>query len=49
MKVKAADYLEYDEKTKSYYENPEQRVRDDVEKHYWLHIGRTYLKIGDYI
>lgn len=44
MKVKATDYLEYDEKTKSYYENPEQRVRDDVEKHYWLHIGRTILK-----
>ncbi len=44
MKVKATDYLEYDEKTKSYHENPEQRVRDDVEKHYWLHIGRTILK-----
>ncbi len=44
MKVKATDYLEYDEKNKSYYENPEQRVRDDVEKHYWLHIGRTILK-----
>lgn len=44
MKVKATDYLEYDKKNKSYYENPEQRVRDDVEKHYWLHIGRTILK-----
>ena len=44
MKAKAADFLIYDEATQSYRENPEQVVRDDVEKHYWLHVGRTILK-----
>ena len=44
MSVKAADYLIFDEETKVYKENPEQVVRDDVEKHYWLHVGRTILK-----
>ncbi|MBR4209854.1 MAG: sugar ABC transporter permease [Verrucomicrobia bacterium] len=44
MKAKAADFLIYDEATKTYHENPEQAVRDDVEKHYWLHVGRTILK-----
>ena len=44
MKAKAADFLIYDEETKTYRENPEQAVRDDVEKHYWLHVGRTILK-----
>jgi putative aldouronate transport system permease protein len=39
MKAKAADFLIYDEATKTYHENPEQAVRDDVEKHYWLHVG----------
>lgn len=44
MKLKAADYLVFDEKTQSYHENPEQAVRDDVEKHYWLHVARAILK-----
>ncbi len=44
MSAKAADYLIYDEATKTYRENPEQVVRDDVEKHFWLHVGRTILK-----
>lgn len=44
MKVTASDYLIYDEGTKSYKESPEQRVRDDVEKHYWLHVGLTIVK-----
>ena len=39
-----ADYLVYDEAAKVYREDPEQAVRDDVEKHYWLHVGRTILK-----
>ena len=33
MKAKAADFLIYDEATQSYREDPELRVRDDVEKH----------------
>ena len=44
MKAKAADFLIYDEVTQTYRENPEQAVRDDVEKHYWLHVGRTVAK-----
>ena len=44
MKVKAADFLIYDEATQTYRENPEQAVRDDVEKHYWLHVGRTIAR-----
>ncbi len=44
MKANAADFLIYDESTGKYRENPEQAVRDDVEKHYWLHVGRTIAK-----
>ena len=44
MKAKAGDYLIYDELSGKYKENPEQAVRDDVEKHYWLNVGRTILK-----
>ncbi len=44
MKVKASDFLIYDSESGTYRENPEQAVRDDVEKHYWLHVGRTILK-----
>lgn len=44
MKLKAADYLIYDEQTGKYMENPEQKVRDDVEKHHWKHVGLTILK-----
>ena len=44
MKANASDYLIYDESSGTYREHPEQRVRDDVEKHYWLHVGRTIIK-----
>ena len=44
MKSKAIDYLVYDEKTGKYREDPEQVVRDDVEKHYWKHVWLTVLK-----
>ena len=40
----ATDYLVYDKATGKYHEDPEQAVRDDVEKHYWLNVGRTILK-----
>jgi len=44
MKIKADDYLVYDERTGKYREDPEQAVRDDVEKHYCLNVGRTIMK-----
>ena len=44
MKGKAADYLVLDPVSGTYHENPEQVVRDDVEKHYWLNVGRTIIK-----
>ncbi len=43
-KAKAGDYLILDPVTGTYHEDPEQLVRDDVEKHYWLHVGRTIMK-----
>ena len=44
MKRLACDYLVYDEATKKYTEDPEQAVRDDVEKNYWLNVGRAIIK-----
>ncbi len=44
MKVRAADFLDYDQERGVYRENPEQLVRDDVEKHYWLHVVRAIIK-----
>ena len=44
MAAKAADFLVYDEAAGVYRENPEQVVRDDVEKHAWRHICLTVLK-----
>ena len=44
MKFKADDYLVYDEATGKYHEDPEQAVRDDVEKHTWLGVARTVIK-----
>jgi len=44
MKMKGDDYLVYDAGTGQYKEDAEQAVRDDVEKHYWLNVGRTILK-----
>ncbi len=43
-KAKAADFLIYDEASGKYREDPEQAVRDDVEKHSWLNVGRTILR-----
>ena len=44
MAAKAADFLVYDEAAGVYRENPEQAVRDDVEKHSWRHVGLTIMK-----
>ncbi len=44
MKRPAGDYLILDEATGTWKESPEQVVRDDVEKHYWKHVGLTILK-----
>lgn len=44
MKKFASDYLLYDEATGKYHEDPEQAVRDDVEKHHWLNVARIVLK-----
>lgn len=44
MKVSAADFLVYDEGKGVYREDPEQVVRDDVEKHYWRHVCVTIAK-----
>lgn len=44
MKDKAADFILYNQATGTYRIDPEQAVRDDVEKHYWLHVGRTIMK-----
>ncbi len=38
------DYLIFDEESGTYIENPEQIVRDDVEKHHWLNVFKTILK-----
>lgn len=42
--MQVSDYLIFDEETGTYVENPEQLVRDDVEKHHWLNVLRTVLK-----
>ena len=44
MKSQGTDYLIYDQESGVYREDPEQAVRDDVEKHYWLNVTRTVLK-----
>ncbi|MBQ7844912.1 MAG: sugar ABC transporter permease [Clostridia bacterium] len=44
MAASAADFLVYDKAAGVYRENPEQLVRDDVEKHAWKHVGITILK-----
>ena len=44
MKGQATDYLVYDQESGTWREDPEQAVRDDVEKHYWLNVGRSILK-----
>ena len=44
MQLNATDYLIFDEESGVYIENPEQAVRDDVEKHHWLNVLRTVIK-----
>ena len=44
MRAKASDFLVWDEAAGVYRENPEQAVRDEVEKHAWRHIGLTIMK-----
>ncbi len=43
-KSTAGDFLLYDESSNSYRADPEQLVRDDVEKHYWRNVARTVVK-----
>ena len=43
-KPMAGDFLIYDKTTGSYRADPEQLVRDDVEKHYWRNLVRTIIK-----
>jgi len=40
----AGDFLIYDSASKTYRADPEQLVRDDVEKHYWKNVARTVVK-----
>ena len=44
MKLNVSDYLIFDEESGVYIENPEQIVRDDVEKHHWKNVLKTVLK-----
>ena len=43
-KPMAGDFLIYDKETGAYRPDPEQLVRDDVEKHYWRNLVRTVIK-----
>ena len=43
-KAMAGDFLIYDKSSNTYRADPEQVVRDDVEKHYWKNVVRTVLK-----
>ena len=43
-KTLAGDFLIYDKASQTYRTNPEQLVRDEVEKHYWKNVGTTILK-----
>lgn len=43
-KSMAGDFLIYDKSTGSYRADPEQLVRDDVEKHYWRNLVKTVIK-----
>lgn len=45
MKKAVADnYIIYDEETQHYVVDPEQVVRDDVEKHHWKNTFKTIIK-----
>ena len=43
-KTMAGDFLIYDKSSNTYRADPEQIVRDDVEKHYWKNVVKTVLK-----
>lgn len=43
-KPMAGDFLIYDKSSQTYRADPEQLVRDDVEKHYWRNVARTVAK-----
>ena len=43
-KSMAGDFLIYDKSTGTYRADPEQLVRDDVEKHYWRNLVKTVIK-----
>lgn len=43
-KPMAGDFLVYDKSSQTYRADPEQLVRDDVEKHYWRNVARTVAK-----
>ncbi len=43
-KPMAGDFLIYDKSSNSYRNDPEQIVRDDVEKHYWRNVVKTVIK-----
>lgn len=43
-KTTAGDFLVYDKSSNSYRADPEQVVRDDVEKNYWKNVARTVVK-----
>ena len=43
-KPMAEDFLIYDKQTNTYHADPEQVVRDDVEKYYWRNVARTVVK-----
>ncbi len=43
-KTMAGDFLIYDKSSNTYRTDPEQVVRDDVEKHYWKNVVKTVLK-----
>ena len=42
--MQVSDYLIFDKESGTYIEDPEQAVRDDVEKHHWLNVLRTILR-----
>ncbi len=43
-KSMAGDFLIYDKSSNTYHADPEQIVRDDVEKHYWRNVVRSIVK-----
>ncbi len=43
-KTMAGDFLIYDKSSNTYRTDPEQLVRDDVEKHYWKNVVKTVAK-----